>query len=158
MMNIQWIKQPFYTWSCLWNLLFLVCCNYFWKDKFWLILKLFCFFKYLCQNSKWKEMNETFVVMLQTENLCFSLRYQLNETYASHLGTITHSSIIFIRISGTIREVKKIYIEQWFGKHCILNNTNKARGWQASLVCSKYTYGTWWESQYQEMFAIFDLI
>ena len=32
-MNIQWSKQPHYTWSCLRNLHFVVCFCYFWRDK-----------------------------------------------------------------------------------------------------------------------------
>ena len=41
-MNIQWSKQPPYTWSCLWNLILWYFC-YFEKDKFLLTLNLFSF-------------------------------------------------------------------------------------------------------------------
>ena len=43
-MNIQWSKQPHYNQSCLWNLHFLVCSCYFWKDiKVFSCFKLFSF-------------------------------------------------------------------------------------------------------------------
>ena len=40
-MNIQWSKQPDYTWSYLWNLNFVVCFSYFWKDKLFLVWNVF---------------------------------------------------------------------------------------------------------------------
>ena len=69
-MNIQWSKQPGYTWYCLWNLHFVVCSGYFWKaDKPWLGF----ISEHLDQIPPWTEMKEAFSVKLQTENRCFCL-------------------------------------------------------------------------------------
>ena len=67
-MNIKWSKQPHYTWSCLWNLYFVVCFCYFWKD-----FKLI-YFWIPRSNSSMEGDEGAFLVKLQTENRCFCLR------------------------------------------------------------------------------------
>ena len=114
-MNIMWSKQPPYTWSCLWNLKFW--CFFFWK--------VLAFFKrvseYLDQILQWKEMKEAFLVKLQTENLCFCLRWKLNKTQASQIKNI---NVVFNHIHQNIRTYprsKKICIDQWLWKYnCML--------------------------------------
>ena len=72
-MNIQWSKKPHYNQSCLWNLHFLVCSCYFWKDKSFLVLNFFKLSEYLDQIPSWKEMKEASSVKLQNENRSYCL-------------------------------------------------------------------------------------
>ena len=72
-MNIQWSKQPHYTWICLWKLHFVVWFCYFWKDEPLLLLNFFIS-EYLDQIPLWKEMKEALSVKPQTEYRCFCLK------------------------------------------------------------------------------------
>ena len=78
-MNIQWSKKPHYNQSCLWNLHFLVCSCYFWKDKSFLVLNFFKLSEYLDQIPSWKEMKEASSVKLQNENRSYCLLQKLSK-------------------------------------------------------------------------------
>ena len=60
-------------------------------------------------------MKEQFSGKLQTEKLCFWLRWRLNKTNNVQIRNMMQYSNTFIRISGPISEVKKICIDQWLG-------------------------------------------
>ena len=57
-------------------------------------------------------MEEVFSVKLQTENACFCLRSKLNKTQPTQIRTAIQSSSTFVKISGSISEVKEIWIGQ----------------------------------------------
>ena len=118
-MNIQWSRQPPYSWSCLWNLKLF--------SAFLLFLEryVFAYFKsnyiWICrQIPPWKEMKEEFSIKFQTENLCFCLRWKLNKTQTAQI----RNNAIFKHMHQIIRAYprsKKICIDQWLWKyHCIL--------------------------------------
>ena len=65
-MKILWSKLPRYTWSCFWNMNFLVRFYYFWKYRFLLILKVFIC-ECLHQILPWKEIKEAFPRRLQNK-------------------------------------------------------------------------------------------
>ena len=65
-------------------------------------------------------------------------------------------SLSTFRLSGPNPEVKKICIDQCLGKYyCIMMNLSKARSWQTSLVCSKYSLRVWRESQSRKFFLFY---
>ena len=140
-MNIQWSKQPQYTWSYLWNFHFVVCFCYFWKDKPLLVLNLFTS-EYLDQIPPWTEMKEAFSVKLQTENRRFCLRWKLSKVQAAQIRNTMQSSSTLIKISGPIPKVKKIWIDQRFRKYfCLLERIQAKRGDDKQVVFSKYSSG-----------------
>ena len=73
MINIQWSKQPPYTWSCFLKLHFVVCFCYFWKFKS-LFLSNFFISEYLDKILPWKEKKLGFFVKPQTKYFWLCLR------------------------------------------------------------------------------------
>ena len=63
----------------------------------------------------------------------FFIRQKLSKTNAAQIRNIMQSSSTLIRISGPIPE-KKIGLDQWLGKYCILGRNRGKRG-VAKEVC-----------------------
>ena len=137
-MNIQWSKQPPYTWSCLLNLPFLVCFCYFWKVESLLVLNLFIS-EYLDKILPWKEMKLTFSVKLLTEYLLLKIKFKQN------LGCLNKEyNKIFEHIHQNIRvypRSKKIRIDRWqWMYYCLFRRVQAKRcvGEQMYLLPDRY--------------------
>ena len=74
--SLSIVKVAFETW------IFLVCFSYFWKDKSFTVSKFFIseYVDKFLHRGRWRRH---FLVKLQTENLCFFLRWKLKKTQAA---------------------------------------------------------------------------
>ena len=139
-MNIQWSKQPPYTWSCLWNLPFLVLFFNCWKSWVFVCFKLIFF--WISRQNFSVEGDE---VDIFSEGSCwkllFFLKIIIKQKPCRPTRNIMHSLSTFIWVSGPMPEVKTICIDQWLWKHCCIFKANKCGLFQIHLGATPGKFG-----------------
>ena len=151
-MKILWSKLPRYTWSCFWNMNFLVRFYYFWKYRFLLILKVFIC-ECLHQILPWKEIKEAFPRRLQNKKLFLPKQNPgcPNKEY----------NAVFKHIHQNIKAYwrkQKVCTDQWLGKYQFIQRRIQAKCRHKSVVCSTYSCAVWGIVRLQENLAVFPLI
>ena len=103
-----------------------------WVNKFLLLFFVFVILKVTDQIPSWKKMKEAFSVKLQTEKLCFCLRWKLNKIQAAQ---IKNKNVVFKHFHQNIRG----YLGPPLGKYCILGRV-WPRWWVTSweVVTNKF--------------------
>ena len=119
---------------------FLVCFCHFWNDKSELMLNLFIS-EYLDQIPPWEKMKEAFFSTLHIGNLCFLMISNFNSCCPNK-----EYNAIFKHIHQNIRTYcrKKICIDHWLGKYCILerNRTKRDVGKRVWFVLNAFVWGS----------------